>query len=86
MRHGGRTKSSAWTSYSENVAPKLKPAGFELDKRQVELFEKFGIGRGRYEVLSRDVKADVELYRDENVPIQTEIDKLEQTYDRSAAR
>lgn len=73
-------KRTAYTNFLENVAPKLKPAGFELDKRQVELFDEFGLGGERYEVLSRDVKADVELYRDENVPIQTEIDKVEQTY------
>ncbi|MEQ8316789.1 MAG: M3 family oligoendopeptidase [Phycisphaerales bacterium] len=73
-------KRTAYTSFLENVAPKLKPAGFKLDQRQVELADKLGLGGERYEVLARDVKADVELYRDENVPLQTEIDKVEQTY------
>ncbi|UYV11280.1 MAG: M3 family oligoendopeptidase [Phycisphaera sp.] len=73
-------KRKAYTNFLENVAPKLKPAGFQLDQRQVELAEKFGLGGERYEVLARDVKADVELFRDENVPIQTEVDKVEQTY------
>ncbi len=74
------SKRTAYTNFLENVAPKLKPAGFKLDQRQVELAEQYGLGGERYEVLSRDVKADVELFRDENVPIQTEIDKVEQTY------
>jgi oligoendopeptidase F len=73
-------KRTAYTNFLENVAPKLKPAGFKLDQRQVEMAERFGLGGARYEVLARDVKADVELFRDENVPIQTEIDKVEQTY------
>lgn len=73
-------KRTAYTNFLETVAPKLKPAGFKLDQRQVAMAEKFGLVGERYEVLSRDVKADVELFRDENVPIQTEIDKVEQTY------
>lgn len=73
-------KRTAYTNFLENVAPKLKPAGFKLDQRQVEMAEAYGLGGERYEVLARDVKADVELFREENVPIQTEIDKVEQTY------
>lgn len=73
-------KRTAYTNFLETVAPKLKPAGFKLDQRQVAMAEQFGLAGERYEVLSRDVKADVELFRDENVPIQTEIDKVEQTY------
>lgn len=73
-------KKNAYTGFLDNVAPKLKPAGFALDQRQVELAEKLGLHGERYEVLARDVKADVEIFRDENVPIQTEIDKIEQGY------
>lgn len=73
-------KRTAYTNFLETVAPKLKPAGFKLDQRQVAMAEQFGLVGERYEVLARDVKADVELFRDENVPIQTEVDKVEQTY------
>ena len=73
-------KKNAYTSFLDNVAPKLKPARFELDQRQVQLSKKLGLSGDRYEVLSRDVQADVEIFRDENVPIQTEIDKIEQSY------
>ncbi len=73
----------AWTAYIEAVPPKLKPAVFELDKRQAALAERFGLsGRagGRYRVLTRDTKSEVELFRPENVPIQTELAKLDQKY------
>ena len=73
-------KKQRYTDFLDKVAPQLKPARFELDKRQAELAEKMGLGGDRYEVLNRDVMADVELFRDENVPIQTEIDKIEQGY------
>ncbi len=73
-------KKAAYTSFLENVAPKLKPVRFQLDKRQVELTNSLGLSGDRYEVLSREVNADVEIFRDENVPIQTEVDKVEQGY------
>ncbi|MCW5756327.1 MAG: M3 family oligoendopeptidase [Phycisphaeraceae bacterium] len=73
-------KKAAYTNFLDKVAPRLKPARFRLDQRQVELAGALGLGGDRYEVLHRDVKADVELFREENVPIQTEIDKIEQGY------
>lgn len=77
--------ADAYTAYVENVRPELTRIGFELDKKQAALSEQFGIGQasfrnGRYVVLTRDVKAEVELFRDENVPIQTQLDKLGQDY------
>lgn len=73
---------SAYTAYVENVSPKLAPAAFELDTRQVELTKTIGLDDDRYRVLTRDTKAEVELFRQENVPIQTELQKLSQRYDQ----
>jgi oligoendopeptidase F len=76
----------AWTTYIETVPPKLKPAVFELDRRQAELSERFGLatqGGGRYRVLTRDVKAEVEIFRPANVPIQTELALLDQKYQQT---
>ncbi|MFM9995810.1 MAG: M3 family oligoendopeptidase [Phycisphaerales bacterium] len=73
----------AWTAYIETVPPKLKPAQFELDKRQAAMSERFGLVSrpgGRYLVLTRGTKAEVELFRPENVPIQTELAKLDQKF------
>ncbi|HRQ71877.1 MAG TPA: M3 family oligoendopeptidase [Phycisphaerales bacterium] len=75
-----REASEAFTRYIESVPPKLKPAAFELDKRQVELFARFPMPAERYGVIERDVRAEVELFREENVPIQTELEKLSQRY------
>ncbi len=76
------TKQAAYTSYIENVIPKFKPVSFQLDKKQKELAEKFSMTTGRYAVLHRDTAADVDLFRDENVPIETELSKLDQQYDK----
>ena len=77
-------KAQAYTRFIEEVSPKLEPLAFELDKRQAELSKRYGgmhTGRGgRYEVMTRDVTANVEVFRQENVPIQTELEKLAQDY------
>ncbi len=72
----------AYTAYIETVAPKLKPASFELDKRQTELSRQFPLSPERYEVLFRDTAAEVDLFRAENVPIETELAKLSQKFDQ----
>ena len=74
-------KKKAYLHFVEHVHPKIKPADFALDKRQVELAEVHALPSERYGVLERDTRAGVELYRDENVPIQTELAKLDQEYD-----
>lgn len=79
---GDEEKAGAWTSYLENVAPKLKPIGFALDQKFKALAEEFGMTTGRHDVLYRSTAADVELFRDENVPLETEVAKLDQEYDK----
>ncbi len=71
---------AAYTTYLETIPPLLKPMVFALDRRQAELDRKFPLPPDRYAVLSRDTAAEVELFRDENVPLQTELDKLSQQY------
>ncbi|RMH12542.1 MAG: M3 family oligoendopeptidase [Planctomycetota bacterium] len=70
----------AYVNYIEQVSPKLKPMSFELDKKQAALTSKFGFDQGRYLVIHRDTAVSVELFREENVPIQTELEKLSQEY------
>ncbi len=73
--------SGAWTRYLDDVPPRMKPAGFELDKRQVELSKRFPLPPGRYAVLERDTRVEVELFRPDSVPLETELAKLDQKYD-----
>lgn len=70
----------AYADYIEQVVPKLKPVSFELDRRLVELSKRFAAPR--HGILVRDTTADVELYRPENVPVETELSKLSQSYDQ----
>ncbi len=70
----------AYLAFIENVEPKLKKAGFELDKKIARSEHTDKLDPDRYGVLIRDMKADVELFRDENVPLQTQDTKLGQQY------
>ncbi len=75
---------SAYLAFVENVEPKLKQAGFDLDRKIVGSPHTGDLDGTRYEVLLRDLKADVELFRDENIPLQTEETKLDQQFDETS--
>jgi len=73
----------AYIQYVEQVAPKLSPLFFELDKRLVQLADSLDLDRQRYGVLLDATKADVELFREENIPLQTQVAVLSQNYDQT---
>jgi len=74
-------KAKAYSDYVEAIPPKLTPACFELDQHQTRLMEKVALDPARYGVLSRATRANVELFRQENVPIETQLSLLEQKYE-----
>ncbi len=76
---GDEGRQKAYADFIENVAPKVMPLGFALDKKQAALAKRFDLG-DRYAILNRDTISSVELFRDENVPIQTELAKLSTEY------
>ncbi len=73
-------KSGSYGRYIEEVPPKLRPASFELDKKQASLHEQFPLNTKRYEVLQRAVRADVDLFRRDNVPLMTRLEQLAQQF------
>lgn len=75
---------SAYLAYIEHFAPRLKPATFALDRRLVELSERYSLDGARYEVILRDTRAGVELFREENVDLQTQLARLEQRFEQIA--
>ena len=70
----------AFLDFVENIEPKVKPIGFELDKKYIACPFRSELDQDRYLVLDRDTKADVEIFRDENVPLETELSKLSQQF------
>ncbi len=76
--------AAAFSAFVENVDPKLKPLNFELDKRFVELAARYRLPAQRYMVLERATRSEVELYRDENVPLETQLALLSQKFEQLA--
>lgn len=76
----------AYGEYVEHVAPRLTPLIFELDKRLVELAGQHPLPEDRFGVLIRDTRADVELFRPENVPLETQLSVLGQKFDQVVGR
>ena len=70
----------AYLAYVENVQPRLRKVGFELDRKVVSSEFRGELNQDRYQVMLRDLAADVEIFRDENVPLQTEDTKLGQQF------
>jgi oligoendopeptidase F len=76
--------STAYLRFVEEVQPRLSPKEFELDRRLVELEQRFPLPAERYGVLLRAKRNAVAIFREENVPLQTELSKLSQEFERVA--
>src|SRR5438477_8971400 len=70
----------AYLHFVENVDPQIKPRQFKLAQIYVEHGLRAQLARPRFEVFDRDTKLQVELFRPENVPLETEEAKLGQQY------
>ncbi|MCC6579909.1 MAG: M3 family oligoendopeptidase [Phycisphaeraceae bacterium] len=69
-----------YMDFVEHVAPRIKPLEFRLAKKLLETPSAASLPADRHEMLLRQWRADVELYRDANVPLQTEVTKLTTQY------
>lgn len=66
--------------FVEHVDPQLKKVGFELDRKIAESPFASELDQERYGVLLRSLRQNVKLFRPENVPLETELTKLDQQY------
>lgn len=73
-------RKKAYLDFVENMEPKLKDAGFKLDRRIVQCPFADDLDQERYGVMLRNLDADVNLFREENIPLQVEETKLGQKY------
>jgi oligoendopeptidase F len=72
----------AYLHFVENIEPNIKPRQFKLEQIFVQHPLRKDLPRQRYEVFDRDTRAQVELFRPENVPLETEEAKLTQQYQK----
>jgi oligoendopeptidase F len=72
----------AYLHFVENVEPQLKSRQFALEKLYVAHPQRKNLPKARYEVFDRDVANHVQLFRPENVALETEEAKLGQQYQK----
>jgi oligoendopeptidase F len=70
----------AYLDFVEHVEPQLKPRQFKLSEIFLAHPIRGQLPQPRYAVFDRDTKVHVELFRPENVPLETEETKLGQQY------
>jgi oligoendopeptidase F len=70
----------AFTYFCLEIEPKMKPYFFELNKKLLASPYISELDKGSYYPYLRSVENAVQLYREENVPIQAELSVLAQSY------
>jgi len=70
----------AYLDFIENIEPHLKEEFFVLARKFVDHPDKCNLPEDRYEILNRDWQSTVDLFREKNVPLETEESKLGQQY------
>jgi len=68
--------------FVESVEPRTKPLYFQLQKKLLESPAVLQLNDPRLAILLRNWRPDVELFREENVPLETEATKLVNEYDK----
>jgi oligoendopeptidase F len=81
-----KAAENAYLSFVRDVDPKLKPVSSALDRRIATSPHADALPKARYEVLLRALRVDIELFREENIPLETELAELDQKYNQTAGR
>ncbi|HWX20555.1 MAG TPA: M3 family oligoendopeptidase [Candidatus Binatia bacterium] len=71
-----------YLDFLEKIEPQLKPRQFRLEQIYVSHPIGKGLPRARYEVFNRDTQVHVELFRPENVELETQEAKVGQQYQK----
>ena len=72
----------SYLQFVEHVEPQTKPRQFKLEQLYLASPHRAQLPPSRYEVFDRDTKQHVELFRPENVALETEEAKLGQQYQK----
>lgn len=76
-------KEQAYMHFVEHIQPKLAPLMFKLQQRYVQSAARTPLEADpSFKQLGREWDADVSIFREANVPLQTELSKLNSEYDK----
>lgn len=74
------SRAEAYKVYTQTVLPVVKPLSNRLDENYLAARQKYEIDEDRYRVYDRDTRADIELFREENVALEQEEALVTQEY------
>lgn len=72
----------AFQAFVKDVEPNLKKISAGLDRKIAESEHADSLDQDRYGILLRALRTDIDLYREENIAIETEITLLDQKYNQ----
>ena len=81
-----KAAEAAFLGFVRDVEPKLEPILSELDKKIATSAHADALPKARYEVLLRGMRVDIELFREANIPLETELAELDQKYNQTVGR
>lgn len=73
-------RKQAFFDFLENIEPNCKPRSHELDVKFTQCPHADQLDESRYHVMARGIRASVEIFREENVALETEEAKLSQQF------
>ncbi len=65
-----KSRSEAYSHFTQEIMPAIKPLDFELKKKLVAAYDTITPANNYYFVYIRNLRADVELFRQENVELE----------------
>jgi oligoendopeptidase F len=77
-----KTAEQAYLDFVEKIEPEEKASSFRLAKSLTGHSHRGGLPAGRYDVFTRNAALEVELFRPENIPLETETTKIGQQYQK----
>lgn len=73
-------KAEEYRNFIENISPKLKLLDFDLDKKFLKFFDAIKFDHDKYDLFKKSIKVDVDLFKEENIDLETQVDLISQEY------
>ena len=75
-------REKAYLDYVENIMPRCEPEYFELSRKYLASPGRAGLDSKRFFVYDRAQEKEVAIFREENIPLQTQDEVLSQQYQK----
>lgn len=73
-------KATAYQHFIETMSPVMRALSDQLDRKLIERVDALGFADPQYDVYFRKMRSDIEIFREANIPLQTEESLLSQQY------